>query len=38
MLTVLVTAGNRGDKPPRLIATMRGVTVMTIAENEMQTI
>ena len=38
MPTVLVTAGNRGEKPPRLSVTLRQVTAMAIEENEMQTI
>ena len=38
MPTILVISLNRGEKPPCLRATPIRVTVMEIAENEMQTI
>ena len=37
MPTVMVTAGTRGEKPPRIIFALRRVAAMEIAENEMQT-
>ena len=36
--TVMVTAGNSGENPPRPIVTPRQVTAMAIAANEIQTI
>ena len=38
MPAVLVTFGNRGQNPPRLIITPRRVTAMAITENEIQNI
>ena len=38
MPTMLVTAENRGDKPPRLRVAPRQVTAMAISANEIQTI